>query len=191
MPYLIDTESEESKERRKWEMDQSAYGAPGRPRAQIANSEAGRWPVMLFKAERIPGHLPGAGKLSVGVETPRRNMFPGGQAGDDGWMQAREAADQFAFGNQLIAKDEAEYKRAKANGWADSSAAALELAERREREVSQAAAERAFVDSKMSEKAQAEAAALDASTFEHQPEIPEQPRRRGRPRKVQTDQPAA
>ena len=189
MPYLIDTDSEEAKERRKWEMDPSPYGQPGRPRARIANSAEGRWPVCLFKAERVPGHLPGAGKLSVGVEIPRRNLFPGGQAGDDGWMQAREAAEQFAAGNLLFAKTEEEYKRAKANGWADSAAEALELAEKAEKEVSQAAAERAYRDSKMSEAAQAEAAAHDAATFEHQPEIPEK-RRPGRPRKVQPE-PAA
>ena len=186
MPVLIDTDSEESKERRKWEMDPSAYGPPGRPRAQIANSAAGRWPVCLFKAERIPGHLPGAGKLSVGVEVPRRNLFPGGQAGDDGWMQAREAAEQFASRNLLYAKDEAEYKRAKDNGWSDSAAQAILSAEQAERALSQAAAERAYSDSKMSPAAQAEAAAVDASTFEHQPEIPEK-RRPGRPRKVQPE----
>ena len=64
-------------------------------------------------------------------------------------------------------------------------AAALEVLEQREFEIAELAANRAFHDRKMSDKAQLEAEKADSSTINHLPAIPETPvRRRGRPKKA-------
>jgi hypothetical protein len=55
---------------------------------------------------------------------------------------------------------------------------AVQMLEQQERELAQAAAERAYQDKRMSEKAQAEAATVDESTINHVGAIPETPIKR-------------
>lgn len=186
MPVLVDTDSEEAKERRKWEMDLTQWGAPGRPRSRVARQSpfASDAPgvvaggVMLYRAQRIPGGFPGAGKIATGCELPKRYGF----ASDDMFKYACDAAHEFAASCQLVVHSDEEYKRAKDQGWSDTSADAIEAFEREEHKVAELAANRAAGEVRMSDAARAEAAAVDADNFEHVPEIPEAPRaRRGRP----------
>lgn len=170
MAILIDTDSEESKERRKFEQFYTELGPPGNPWKMRP------FPCMMYYARRVPGDLPNAGKFATGCEIPARHMF----LHDDSWQRAVSAAQAFADSCLQVANDEAERRRLMADGWAESSALAIEAAEARERAISDAAAERHFSDRKMSEKAQAEALEHDRSTFEHQPVIP-QAKDRARP----------
>lgn len=65
-------------------------------------------------------------------------------------------------------------------------AEALAALERREFEIAELAANRAYTDRTMSEKARAEADAADSRTIHHLPAIPETPvKRRGRPKKAE------
>ena len=83
------------------------------------------------------------------------------------------------------AADENEARTLEGLGYSLGRAAAEQAVVAREQMVAQAAAERAFTDRRMSEKAQAEAKAADEATAEHVAEVPVTPiRRRGRPAKV-------
>ena len=176
MAILIDTDSEEAKERRKWEQHPSPYGPPGNPYRFRA------FPAMLYRARQIPPGMPGAGKWATGLERPSRHWFPSPEA----WDRACQEIDSFARSTQITVNDEAEYKRARAEGWCDSAPEAEQAALAAQQELSTLAAHRAYEDRNMSEGAKAEAAAAEAEHFGHRPAIPEQPSRRGpgRPRKT-------
>jgi hypothetical protein len=77
--------------------------------------------------------------------------------------------------NQMIVNDESEWMRAKDDGWRDTPQEAVAHANALEDAIAMAAAQRAYEDKRLSEKARAEAAAVDAASFEHVPEIPERP----------------
>ena len=84
-----------------------------------------------------------------------------------------------------VVKDERDYLLAKSLGWCDHPKDALDRMEREEDALSDAAALRHADDARMSPAALAEAAAVDATTIRHLPEIPIAPKRgRGRPRKI-------
>jgi hypothetical protein len=78
----------------------------------------------------------------------------------------------------LKANSEQERDKLKTQGWCDSPHDALDRFEKLEQEIAEAAANRAYQDSKMSEKAQAEAAAAETDGPEHLAEIKEQPRQK-------------
>lgn len=170
MPVLIDTNSEEAKERRKWEMFHTEYGPPGRPYEQV-RSEC-HWPVMLYRAQPIPGSLPGAGKIACGTELPSRHLFND----DQSWERACEAVNHFARSCQRIVNDETEYKRAKAEGFCDTSLEAVAAAEKEQHYIAEVAAHRAYEDRNMSDAAKAEVAKAEAEHFGHLPAVPEAPR---------------
>jgi hypothetical protein len=88
---------------------------------------------------------------------------------------------------QTLASSADHEARLKAEGWAETVQEARDAAERQATDVANAAAERHLSDQRLSASARAEAAAADAASGSHLPEIPEQPvrRKRGRPRKVQ------
>lgn len=81
-------------------------------------------------------------------------------------IERREAADENE-GNNLYSR-----------GFGNGAAEAVDLFHKRNRDAAELAANRAFSDQRMSEKAQAEAAAKDAETIDHLPVIPETPVRR-------------
>lgn len=66
-------------------------------------------------------------------------------------------------------------------GWSLTQEAAIEAIHAQDRDIAQAAAERAFSDRRMSERAQAEARAADDATPAHVPVVPETPIRKRRP----------
>jgi hypothetical protein len=83
----------------------------------------------------------------------------------------------------MIVRDERELRQQLDNGWRPTPQEALEYANRFQQAIADAAAERHFADQRLSEKARREAAAADAETNDHVPEIAA-PKKRGRPAKV-------
>ena len=131
------------------------------------------YPKMLYKAAMTP-----SGQVRVHEVRPDTSSIR--------WKEKELAKEQdrvrnFDRGNQKVVNDEHEESEAMNAGWRPLDEA-LAHYEARERKIGNAAAERAHADSKMSEKAQAEARAADDATEFHLPEIPA--KRRGRPRKV-------
>jgi len=86
--------------------------------------------------------------------------------------------ERFSESNCLTVRDERERDRAHREGWRDTPEAAMAYATGEEYKVAIAAAERHEAERNMSPAAQAEAAAVDAKTSHHVPEIPEAPKRR-------------
>lgn len=80
--------------------------------------------------------------------------------------------DSFALQCQRTVESELEEKQAKEEGWWDSPRDAIDHQIRILRDISNAAAERHYADSKMSAKAQAEAKAADDATEHQLPEVP-------------------
>jgi hypothetical protein len=85
--------------------------------------------------------------------------------------------------SKVVAHGSPEETLAKSLGWADSPQEAMARIERAEDQVAIDAAVSASDDAHLSEKAQAEVLAYESTTLEHLPEIPEAPKKRGRPRK--------
>lgn len=124
------------------------------------------YPKMMFRARQLP-----SGKWSCGeVSDSLFNGVPG-------------SAEQWTNGCQLVVHSDAERDRAMGDGWRDHPKDALEHQEALQRAIADAAAERAYADRNMSEKAKAEAKAVDDAHFEHVAAIPEAKRGPGRPRK--------
>jgi hypothetical protein len=93
---------------------------------------------------------------------------------------------------QEIAHSEDEEANLRQRGFVRGPGAALAQLEASERETATLAAERAYVERRMSPQAQEEARQVDESTLEHVPVIEQQPIRRkgwpkGKPRRVTTD----
>jgi hypothetical protein len=126
-----------------------------------------KYPQMLYMAQRHP--------LSNVYEVAAKEDVPS----LDG-KTVLFHAEQFNRSCQMIVNDEREYDRAYQAGWRPSQAEAMQYREGHAQMVAEAAAFRAHEDRKMSEKAQAEVAAVEASTPEHVAEIPASPVRRGR-----------
>jgi hypothetical protein len=85
------------------------------------------------------------------------------------------------------ARTESDYLLMIGQGWVREPADALERFEAEEQAIGRVAAERAYVDNKMSEQAQEEMEAYEASVpgIQHITEIPEVAKKpRGRPKKV-------
>lgn len=85
--------------------------------------------------------------------------------------------------------DETQERLACGQGWSATQEAALEAVFAQQREFAKLAANRAYNEKWMSDKARAEAQAIDESTMEHLPEIPETPIRRKPGPKPRTAQP--
>ncbi len=162
MPRLWTENDPEGMELLKWEQFPSpmtyAMGnkPPGNPYVYR------EFPKLLYKAHRVAGVI----KCMDPANTPE--------------------AESFSRSCTMKVNDEREQSRALESGWRPSIESAIEFLKAKEEAVSTAAAERAYRDSKMSEKAQKEAAEADAATEHHLAEIPEK-KKRGRPRKVQPD----
>jgi len=84
-----------------------------------------------------------------------------------------------------IVEDEQQERNMLSRGFVRGPDHAVQMLEQQERELATAAAERAYQDKRMSEKAQAQAATADESTISHLGEVPRTPLKpRGRPVKV-------
>lgn len=152
-------------ELQKWEQHPQPWApTPGNP------YQYRPFPKMLYRAGTFKG------KLAVTAQAAPRHEF----RTDEEWARAEEAATEFFRKNQRVVSDEADYSRAHEAGWRDSLEDALAFAEKREDDISRAAAERHASDMKMSEPAQREASEVDAASEFHVPEVPR--KRGGRPK---------
>jgi len=84
----------------------------------------------------------------------------------------------------LVARSADDYDRAIRDGWVpESPQAALDAFERQEEVLGNEAARHAAKVAKMSEPAQREVESYEKTTSQHVPELPEAPKKRGRPKK--------
>ena len=100
------------------------------------------------------------------------------------YKAGRNADNQIDLIDQAIAGDEDELRKLISRGFVDGPAQAVAKAEAQEREIAKLAANRAFLDRRMSPEAQAEAQAYEDATPGHVAEIPVAPKKRGRPKKI-------
>ena len=102
---------------------------------------------------------------------------------DNGQWAVHDALDEnWSRRCQLIVRDDAELRRSLEQGWRATPQEALAYADRFQQAIADAAAERHFADQRLSELARREAAAADAATNDHVPDVPA-PKKRGRPAK--------
>lgn len=123
-----------------------------------------RFPQMLYKANpRLDN-----GRMATEMEEPPRYMY----ATDAAWINALQAAHDFTRKCQRTVQNEAEYARAREEGWCDSPKAALDKHEALQDAVADAALYRHAEDLRLrSEAAKAEAQLVDEDSFEHVPAI--------------------
>src|SRR5207245_5004672 len=76
---------------------------------------------------------------------------------------------------QFIVEDEQQERNMQSRGWVRGPDNAIKALEQSEHGLAQAAAERAYQDRLMSDRAKAEAAAVDETTIQHLGSIPETP----------------
>lgn len=124
------------------------------------------FPRMLYMARRRPDGVPSTGEVD--------DKIFGNQPG---------AAETWSNGCYLVVEDEDQMREAMSRGWRQTPAEAMARFNEKEQALANLAAVRAYEDRNMSDAAKAEAAKLEASTEEHLPEIPEAPKKRGRPAK--------
>jgi hypothetical protein len=170
LPRLVNTESEEAKEMRKWEAGYTEWGAPGRPYVYQ------EYPKMLYKARRFRG----AGEYMVFKDIPEYEAPGWGRADAENWSRQ----------NYCIVRDAQEYARMRSQGWSDTQEQAIARCHALDKEISTAAAERAYQDRNMSEPAKREiAAAEEAADGRHLAEVERTPVRKKRPynRKPKTE----
>lgn len=175
MGVVFNPAGEYAAELRKWEQHHTQYSIDVDGESRPGNPESKRsafdraFPKMLYMAHKNSG-----GQYCTGE-------VPDPYADDNAQRRAAELSKKC----QKIVRNEDELIKALNQGWRVLQEDAIAYAEEREIARAQATAERHFSDKKMSAKAQAEAAAHDAATFEQQPEVPRTPiKRRGRPVKV-------
>lgn len=117
------------------------------------------YPRLLYRARKRPD-----GKVSVAESDDK--VF-GGNPG---------AAELWTNGCHKEVKNEDEHLKAKGQGWCDDQKSALEHFEKQEQAVAEVAAQRAYEDRNLGEKAKEEAKAVDDAAFEHVAEIKEKPK---------------
>ena len=130
---------------------------------RVLSDHEKQWPRMMYKAERAPN-----GKVKCMEDALVPSSIPDAQISKE-----ESRIDAFNRANMLTVKSFEEYMNAKDRGWSDGPNEAVAAFEMNQIAIGNAAAERALSDSKMSEKAQAEAAVVEASTEHHVPVIPE------------------
>lgn len=165
MPIVWNDESEYAKELKKWNTPKrhGGFGPDGYE----------RYPQMLYKAFRDEN-----GQTKCMEPPPQAYEF----LTMPEFMRAEARAMAFTNKCQITVKSDAEYDRARAEGWRDTPGDAIAYFEAQQREIADAAAEEQFRVRKMSEKSQAEFADANAATADHVVEVPVPVRRpRGRP----------
>ncbi len=90
-------------------------------------------------------------------------------------MKRAESGPGFDVVHYIAAADEIEASNLMSRGYRQGREAAIELVKESEQTVAVAAAERAYTDRRMSERAQSEAAAADNATGSHLGEVPTTP----------------
>lgn len=170
---VISPASAMGKEMAKYEQFPQPWAPrPGNPYAYR------EYPMMVYRAQRHPR----TGQVTCLIGEPMIHNYR--EKGE--YDQAVREAQFFNRSATLIVRDEVEFSRAMEGGWRTSPDEAVEFAMSRERQAGDAAAERNWRDRNMSDAAKAEVAVVEtAAGARHLPEIPEAPKRRGRPPKVE------
>lgn len=120
-----------------------------------------------------PYGAPGRPRESVGVQLWPALFYK---------MARSKTNGDFIVEHYVEAADENEARNLESRGYRNGQVAAIAFVKEQEQAHAVAAAERAFQERKMSEKAQAEARMADDATSAHLPEVPVTPiRKRGRP----------
>lgn len=146
----------------------TAGSAPGNPYTYRP------YPKMLYRAEHYKGKA-----VCMATEPNARDFYD-----DNEFSRAAEDARRFTERCQMIVGNDSERSKAFENGWRESPAEAVAYLLERDGKHATEAAHRAHDDRNMGELAKRELAAVEAQTDGHLAEVPEQRRRRGRPRKV-------
>lgn len=153
---VINPHSALGKELRRWEQHRTELVPRG---TNPGNPYVFRpYPKMLYRAQQS-----GSGKVYCLMPPPHPYGYDRPELYDRAVME-KEAFDKSC---QCIVRDEAEELIKRGQGWAESPAAALELYEREQQAIGNAAAEAAYAAQRMSATAQAEFAAAGEQTHEH------------------------
>jgi hypothetical protein len=169
---LRNPESQQVKEMAKWEMYPSEWtigSSPGNPyiKGNTHGKPGSEYPKMLYVARPIPGN----GKPATSMEQPSQFQF----RNDLDWERECRAAKSFGESCQKVVNSEDEELKARGQGYRPTHDEAVALFHASQRQDGNEAAERAYRDRNMSEKAKAEVAKVEADTFGHVPSIPEKP----------------
>ncbi len=160
MPIVRTGESEHDRELQKWDTPRSQGGM--RP------DSFEKYPQALYKAFRNENGKAMCRDLSFLYSA-------------DPVVQAR--AEAFNKQCELTVRSEDEYQRARNNGWSDTQEQALDLLERHQRDIAQAAAEAAYSVQRMTDTAKREYAAHDAESEDPAVDVPA-PKRVGKRTRV-------
>jgi hypothetical protein len=158
------------KEMRKWEQFHSEWtvkSKPGNPYVYRA------YPKMLYKAQRQPN-----GQYACMPPAPH----PYAYEKPEQLQQAIVAWESFSRTCWRTVNDESQERLAKGQGWAEDPTAAMELHEKEQQAIGNAAAEAAYAARSMSEKARAELTSVEAATHQHVTDVTGP--KRGRPKAV-------
>ncbi len=153
------------KELARWEQHHTEFTPkgtkPGNP------WEKREFPMMVFRAQQHPQ----SGKWCTAMVPPASIV---GFRSMDEWHAACQYAAEWTKSCQKVVRDERELKAAmeSGEGWRPTQEEAMAWRQALEDQVERAAAERHHSDSKMSDKARAEATAFEAENFGHQGEVP-------------------
>lgn len=102
-------------------------------------------------------------------------------------LAGRSDTGKIVITREQVAGDADEQARLESEGFRCGHDKAIEAHERREQSIAELAANRAFQERTMSDAARREAAEYEESEYGHVAEIPEAPKKRGRPRKDNTE----
>ena len=123
-----------------------------------------------------PYGMPGRPRESVGYQAFPAMFYK---------MKRSDTNGDFLVEHYTEAQTEAEARNLESLGYRNGKPAAIALVEAYEADIARAAAERAYTEKHMGEKARAEAQTADDATGSHLAEVPVTPiRKRGRPAKV-------
>jgi hypothetical protein len=115
------------------------------------------------------------------IQALGRPLVPPFQEYPKALYRAKAATGGPTINGYIVAQDEAHERRLLGQGWSLSQEAAIEAVLAHDTAVAQAAAERAFVERRMSDRARAEARAADEATPAHVPVVPVTPIKKRRP----------
>ena len=150
-PHLVSVTTEVGKELAKFE------------RKADYKPSANPFPKMLYRA-----YKGGDGVVRCMDGMPNAKLYPNTEA----YRRACQSMEEFNISCQMTVGTESEQAKAEADGWRESPSEASDAIFAQERAIGEAAAWRANQDKNMSEKAQAEVAAAEASTPEILADIP-------------------
>lgn len=172
MGIVRNSESEHEKELAQWNTPRNQRTSDGRPGLGAIGFE--KYPQMLYKAFRDD-----TGKAKCMESPPLMHMYLDMPT----YMRAESVAKAFTDQCQLTVRSDAEYERARSDGWRDTAGEALEHFEALQREIADAAAEEQFRVRRMSDKAQHEFSAANAGDA-HVPDPAAPKKKPGRPAKA-------